>query len=236
RSLIDQIASVKVFVDVEGLTESINKREVPVNVYDSQGNGLDIRTEPERVVISVNIDNPSKEVNVTVETINELPEGLEIENMTVDRETVEVFASSDLLEELDEVQTEPIDLSEITSSGPVTVKLATPEDVSIEGEEVTVTLELTQTKIFEDLDINIENLGEEELVDLSDEASTNILTIIGDESIVKELTEEDFNLYIDVEGLGVGEHLVPILIDGPEDVLDDLETELENEEITIIIS
>jgi len=236
RSLIDQIAIVKVFVDVEGLTESINKREVPVNVYDSQGNGLDIRTEPERVVISVNIDNPSKEVNVTVETINELPEGLEIENMTVDRETVEVFASSDLLEELDEVQTEPIDLSEITSSGPVTVKLATPEDVSIEGEEVTVTLELTQTKIFEDLDINIENLGEEELVDLSDEASTNILTIIGDESIVKELTEEDFNLYIDVEGLGVGEHLVPILIDGPEDVLDDLETELENEEITIIIS
>src|SRR5699024_2421416 len=40
KSVIEQIAIVKVFVDVAGLKEPIKNREVPVNVYDGQGNEL----------------------------------------------------------------------------------------------------------------------------------------------------------------------------------------------------
>src|SRR5699024_7420272 len=56
KSVIDQIAIVKVFIDVDGVTEPINNREVPVNVYDSQGNELRVNLDPENVVVSVDVD------------------------------------------------------------------------------------------------------------------------------------------------------------------------------------
>jgi|SRR5690625_410291 len=237
RSLIDQVAIVKVFIDVEGLTEPINKREVPINVYDSQGNGLDVRTQPERVLVSVNIDNPSKVVDVDVRTIGKLPDGLEISNMTVEPETIEVFASNNLLQELEAIETEPIDLSSITTSGATTVKLATMEGVGFEELDITVTFELIQTKTFDQVDINIDNVGVDETVEIPNSGErVNTLTIVGDETIVKHLTKGDFRLYIDVKGLGEGEHTAPVLIEGPEDVLDDLDIELQFDEITIIIS
>lgn len=116
KSVIEQIAMVKVFVDVAGLTEPINSREVPVNVYDAQGNGLNVRVNPERVVVSVNVDNPSKTVSVKVDTIGDLPEGYELTSITAIPDEVEVFAVSDVLNTIDELLTESIDLATITQS------------------------------------------------------------------------------------------------------------------------
>ncbi len=42
ESIIEQIAMVKVFIDVTDLKESITNREVPVSVYDIQGNDLNV--------------------------------------------------------------------------------------------------------------------------------------------------------------------------------------------------
>src|SRR5690625_7210935 len=43
RSLIEQIAIVKVYIDVEGLTEPINKREVPINRSEERRVGKERR-------------------------------------------------------------------------------------------------------------------------------------------------------------------------------------------------
>src|SRR5690606_30900313 len=113
KEIIDRIAIVKVYVDVAGLKESINKREVPVNVYDSQGNELAVRVEPGTVVISAEIENPSKKVPVSVATSGELAEGYELVSMELVTKEVEVFAISEILETLDEITTEPVNLSEL---------------------------------------------------------------------------------------------------------------------------
>src|SRR5690625_1922071 len=52
KNVISQIAMVKVFVDVTDVTDAINKREVPVNVYDNRGNELKVHVEPETVGIN----------------------------------------------------------------------------------------------------------------------------------------------------------------------------------------
>ncbi|NAP01060.1 hypothetical protein FRY77_34455, partial [Halomonas sp. MG34] len=55
KSVIDRIGIVKVYVDLAGLDRSIDRREVPVNVYDSQGNPLSVNVQPENVVVSADI-------------------------------------------------------------------------------------------------------------------------------------------------------------------------------------
>lgn len=75
RNVINSIGSVKVYVNMEDVDESINNRELPVNVYDVQGNELNVRMEPESIQVSVEVDNPSKSVPLSVETTGELEEG-----------------------------------------------------------------------------------------------------------------------------------------------------------------
>src|SRR5699024_12088843 len=74
KIVIEQIAIVKVFVDVAGLKEPIKNREVPVNVYDGQGNELRANIEPENVVVSIPVNNPSKTVPINISTAGSLPD------------------------------------------------------------------------------------------------------------------------------------------------------------------
>lgn len=219
RSIIEQIAMVKVFVDVAGLTEPINNREVPVNVYDNQGNGLNVRATPENVVVSVNVDNPSKMVDVTVKTKGELPEDYELNSISPSVEEVEVFATSDVLNTIEELSTNEIDLSEVTESGSIDVDLDVPEGAQVEEERIEVNIDLEMTKVIEDVPIDVKNLAKDAKIRFIDPDQPSIsITVVGNEKDVRDLTKDDFTVTIDVEDLAEGEHEVPLSIKGPDQV------------------
>src|SRR5690625_6481371 len=73
KSVMEQIGIVKVYIDVADLDESVNNREVPINVYDNQGNALSVKSDPESAVVSVDVDNQRKTVpindTITVEYV-----------------------------------------------------------------------------------------------------------------------------------------------------------------------
>lgn len=219
KSVIEQIAMVKAFVDVAGITESIDNREVPVNVYDSQGNVLNVRVKPETVVVSVDVDNPSKVVDVTVPTTGKLPEGFSLISLTQDIEEMEVFAISEILEEIDEVSTEEIDLSEISETGTIDVKLVLPDGVHATEETIVIDIELEQEKEIEDVPIVIENeQAGQEVSFIKPGERIMDLTVTGNEKMVRALTIDDFRLFIDIRNLSTGEHNVPVTVEGPDKV------------------
>lgn len=232
RSVIDQIAMVKVYIDVAGLTEPIKNREVPVNVYDSQGNGLSVRIDPETVVVSVDIANPSKVVPINVNTVNDLPDNIADISINSEIEEVEIFATSDILTNIESIQTEEIDLSEITESETIDVKLDLPEGVQVSEETIEVSIAIEQTETYEEMPIIYEDLEDgQEIEFISPSQPLMSMTIVGNDEDVSELTKEDFQISIDIEGLGEGEHRVPVSIDGPDNV----KTSVEYEEVAIRI-
>lgn len=232
RSIIDQIAIVKVYIDVAGLTEPINNREVPVNVYDSQGNGLSVRIAPESVVVSVDIYNPSKVVPIEVTTTGELTENLTLQSLTPEIDEIEIFAVTEVLETIEVIKTEEIDLSEITESTSVDVKLDLPAGVQVADEEITVNVDIEKTETFEDVPIEYEALGNgQDLTFLNPSDPFMSMTIIGDDKDVNELSRDDFQLFINIKDLGEGEHRVPVVIEGP----DYIEASVEFEEVMIQI-
>ncbi|HLS59661.1 MAG TPA: CdaR family protein [Virgibacillus sp.] len=160
RSVIDQIAIVQVYIDVAGLTESVNNREIPVNVYDSSGNVLNARVEPESVVVSVNVDNPSKEVPVEILTTGELPEGYELISIDPKVEHVEIYGTSEALEETNEVSTVEVDLSKVNKTGTIDVELDLPEGLKSSEETVEVDVKIEQ-KTEENTESNTEDNTEE---------------------------------------------------------------------------
>lgn len=232
RSVIEQIAIVKVYIDVAGLTESINNREVPVNIYDSQGNGLNVRVEPSSVVASVPIDNPSKKVPLEVETKGELPEDYSLVSITPEIEEVEVFAVSAVLDELEVLTTEDIDLSEISESGEYEVKVDLGEGMSVNEETVKVAIEIEQMRVIEDVAIEVKNADNQEVLFIDPDVDTMNVEFVGSDEKVKAISIDDFQLFIDIKGLGKGEHKVPVSIEGPDDVTSNVEFEQITIEIT----
>lgn len=224
RSIIDQIAMVKVFVDVSGLTESINNREVPVNVYDNQGNGLNISVVPENVIVSVEVDNPSKTVDVQVDTAGDLPVGFELVEITPQFTEIEIFARRNILENIEEILTEEINLAEIDESMTLPVQLALPEGVVVKDNAIEVTIKLDQTLEINGVPITIENEANDQTVTIEspDEPQIN-LTVKGSDQDVKQLTKDDFQLTVDVGGLSEGTHRLPIKVEGPDSVDIDLD-------------
>src|SRR5699024_11440006 len=131
KEVINQIAIVKVFVDVAEATESIDSREVPVKVYDANGNELSVLVEPESINASVEINNPSKTVPVSVDTTVEPPEGYSLSSISANADEVEVSGTNEVLQNIEEVSTVAVDLSDITESGTVDVGLDLPDGASV---------------------------------------------------------------------------------------------------------
>src|SRR5699024_1238305 len=135
KSVIDQMAIVKVFIDVEGITDPVNNREVPVNVNDSQGDEVRVGIEPENVVVAVDVDNRRKKVPVEVSTTGELPEGFSLISTETDVDEIEIFATSEVLDGIDSISTEDIPLDDLKESGTVETSLKLPDNVSVKNED-----------------------------------------------------------------------------------------------------
>ncbi|MBU5267895.1 CdaR family protein [Virgibacillus proomii] len=242
KSVIDKIGIVKAYVDVSGLDAPIDNREVPVNVYDSQGNELRVNVKPENVVISADVSNFSKKVPVSVETSGNLPDGFELNSISANVEEVEVFGSKSALQNLKEIRTEAIDLSKITNSGTIETNLAIPEGVSVAGgKKVEVTVELaqprqtsqetnqepsqetsqetTQTRTIANIPIEIEGIGDGLEAFFKEPANGGMnITVSENRSVVAGLKKDDFKASINVTGLKAGTHDVPISVDAPDGV------------------
>src|SRR5699024_8552312 len=140
KSIIDKIAIVKAFVDIAGFDESQTVSNVPVKVYDSQGNELNVRIDPPIVDVTVDLKKPSKTVPISIITENELPEDVRLNGLELETEEIEVFASEDYLSQLTEIETQPIDLSEISESGTIEIELEKSEEIrKLSAETVTAT-------------------------------------------------------------------------------------------------
>src|SRR5699024_7544911 len=203
KEVINQIAIVKVFVDVAEATESIDSREVPVKVYDANGNELSVLVEPESINASVEINNPSKTVPVSVETTGELPEGYSLSSISANADEVEVSGTNEVLQNIEEVSTEAVDLSDITESGTVDVGLDLPDGASVpDSGAIEITVELEQTRTVDAVPITVENIGNAQDIPFTEPENQEMdITVTGSQEDVSELSADDFNILIDAEGL-----------------------------------
>ncbi|MDY0395013.1 CdaR family protein [Virgibacillus halophilus] len=220
KSVIDRISLVKVFVNVAGLKDSINNREVPVKVYDSQGNELKVHMEPENVVVSAEINHPSKTVPVSVVTKGNPPEGYSLKSMKADIDKVKIYGTSSALADIDSVKTEPIDLSKVKKSGMIDTKLDLPDKVAAEnGDELKVSLDLEQTKTFEGVDIDVDNLAADYDLSFIKPKDPKIdVTVSGDDETISKLKKSDIRAKIDAGGLVEGKHDMPVQITAPDGI------------------
>lgn len=217
RDQIDQVAMVKAFVDVRDLKESIRNREVPVIVYDAQGNEMNVRVEPETITVSIPVERPSKTVDLNLETTGDLPDDLEMKNIESSSE-IEIFGKKELLTEIDQISTEELDMSKIETSGKQKIELDFPDGVTSNDDKVEVDIEIEQTKKFDEIPIEVIGMDESDFSFVKPEDPEIEVVVKGSAEAIKDMTEDDIKATVDLSGLDEGEHKVEIELEGPSDI------------------
>ncbi len=137
--LLDTIEQVPVTVDVSGAKQNLDY-SLPLALQNKQ-----VKLSPEvvRVVVPVNVSVPYKAVPVKVETTGAPNEGYELDSAAAQPAVVQVYAPHDVLPQIKEVSTEPVNLNGAEENLKQSTELQLPPGAVLlqpDRVEVTVTL------------------------------------------------------------------------------------------------
>ncbi|MGE5704250.1 MAG: YbbR-like domain-containing protein [Clostridia bacterium] len=224
ESQVNNIASVRASVPLEGTTEPINVT-VPLKVLDKFGNVLQkVEINPLTVEVNVPVTSPFVKVPIKMNLTNDLPDGYSLASVEKNAEEVTVYGPKEVIDAI-KISTYPgpeIDLSKINSDRLVQLKMPLLDKVvKVEPEYLEVSLKVapSQTKRLEKVPLRITGLAENEQAKVFTASGQEITTIdfdlIGAEVNLKDITAEDVQVVADVSSLPLGVHEIPIVYNLP---------------------
>ena len=224
---LKEIASVKALIDLakENFTEAGNYDidNVELVAYDSKGNKLtNIEIVPGTISATVKLDSYSKAVPVSIETTGELIAGKALASILINGSadySITIYGDQ---EEIDKINSVPVTINidglgkegtkkyNATITKPNGVRKMSTEKVTITatfGEEVQQTIDISNN-------ITPTNLSEGLTANLIDNKDITVQVKGVSSAIEKVLNDKKYQVapYIDLSGLGVGEHEVEIKI------------------------
>lgn len=221
ESIIRHVALVKGFIDIKGATDTVEK-SAPIKVYDQQGNELQIEVSPPVVDVKIPVTSPNKDVPVKIERVGELPEGLSIRTINTEPKEVTIFGPNDVINDISFMDGIKVNLSDVTGNMTYEVEVPIPdgvEKVSPQIIKVVVEVDIEETLEIEELPVNVIGLSERmEVAFVKPEEEMMTLVAKGSPNNIERLKKDEVQAYIDVSQLTVGEHLIPVQINGPQNV------------------
>ena len=220
---LDEVATVRALVDVNDFPTQeageLTLEDVPLVAYDADGKVVDVEIVPKDVTAKVTISSPSKEVPIEIVPDGELAFGKAIRSLSSNIDSVTVYGSQEALDRLDSLEVE-VDVTGLDEDKEYTVTLKRPNGITEISENtitVNVTLDDSTTREIENISIATENLDSQYSVQaLSEEDSRVTVVVAGSKSIIDNIDPSIIYAYVDLEGLGVGEHEVDVKVRGDD--------------------
>ena len=220
---VEQVATVKALVDINTLPDfELGERIVvsaPLRAYDEAGNVVDVEISPARVDVELLIDSPSKQVPIQVIPTGSVVYNMGISNLIVNNNEntmVTLYGPSEVLSTIEYLPVN-INVDGLSEDTQFRVNLEKPNGVkhmSIDNVTVDVKLSSDISNVdIENVSISTINLNSNYGVAPVDIDSVTV-KLKGVTDIVNSITADDINVYVDLSGLGVGTHEVPIIVSG----------------------
>ena len=216
-STIKALINVSNMVDPKAGTNTL--KDIPLIAYDENGAKVDVEMVPSKVTATVEIESPSKTVPLEIEPTGNVIFGKAIKNITSSVQKVTIYGSSKVLDNTNSIKVK-IDVNNLKSNKDYTVTIKKPAGIrEISEKVVTAKVELDDevTTELSGVKLGVVNLGSNYTAQATSENATEVTVILkGVESIIKNITPSDVEAYVDLEGLGVGDHEVEIKVKGTD--------------------
>ncbi len=216
QDTIDQISMVKALIDVTGVSGTFTK-EARLVAYDQQGQQIGCDIIPEKVVTTVTVSSPSKDAPIIVRPTGIMAEGLAIDSISLDYNTVTIYGPENILEMIDAIYID-LDVSSITSDTSVSTALNLPSGasaMSITKVNMEIKVGELTTKIIENVPLEwINNTGNYKCLPTNiDDAYINVL-VSGTANNLAAINLSNVKVEMDVANVVVGTQSVPLIARG----------------------
>lgn len=216
-STIKALINVSDMVDPKAGTNTL--KDIPLIAYDENGAKVDVEMVPSKVTATVEIESPSKTVPLEIEPTGNVIFGKAIKNITSSVQKVTIYGNSKVLDNTNSIKVK-IDVNNLKSNKDYTVTIKKPAGIrEISEKVVTAKVELDDevTTELSGVKLGVVNLESNYTAQATSENATEVTVILkGVESIIKNITPSDVEAYVDLEGLGAGDHEVEIKVKGTD--------------------
>lgn len=231
---IDRVAIVQALVDIANLELGSFSGKAQLVAFDDRGNKLDVSMEPRTVDVSAEVVEYSRIIPLDPVFSGLLPDQQAVKSYRFSKTAVLVYGPRNVLNTLTSIRV-PINYANVTAGEEQTIEIPLPAGVkSLDPSTVQFSLEYgaLTTSTIPNVAINAQNLGTTYQINTDKQTQISAdVKVSGTSELIKALNANQLTLSVNLQGLGVGTHEVPIQIDGPTY----LSYQIEPETITIVI-
>lgn len=218
---LTKVSTIKALVNVNNMVDpkvgSNILRNIDLVAYDENGTKMNVEMVPSKVNATISIESPSKDVPIEIEPVGSVIFGKSIKSLNPNVHKVTIYGNSKILDSTNSIKVK-VDVNNLKTNKDYTITLKKPSGVrDISEKVITVKVELDDESTTElsGVKLGVINLGSNLTAQATSESSTEVTVILkGVESIIKNITSSDVEAYVDLEGLGVGDHEVEIKVKG----------------------
>lgn len=220
KDTLSSIAFVKALIDVSGKNADF-EQDAKLVAYDSQGNPVNANIVPETIHVSVPVTSPSKTVPISVQVSGTVPDGKAIESITMDQQSVTIYASESILSEIDKV-TVTLDVSSITKDSSIIRPIVLPSGVgSSSVSQITMSVVLGDgvKKVIDGVPINYVNNVNNYKATQPDNKTTTSVEVFGTQSNIDKISASNIKVYFDMSKAEPGLQTFQLSVEQPSDGL-----------------
>ncbi|MCT4605712.1 MAG: CdaR family protein [Marinisporobacter sp.] len=223
ESLVNTVTKIVAEVNVSDLQEDIIER-LPLKAVNRDGkevSGVEVKNKYADVTLPI---LRTKEVPIDISYEGEAKKGFKITNITLREDTVTIVGKKEIIENIQKIQAKTVNLSGLDQTLRKDISLILPEGVSIrdmaKDPTVLIRVEAIKTKeiFFKKEEVNIKDLKEDYMVDLSRMPDNIKVEITAIESELSTINKENINLYINGSDLSEGLYYVRLSYDIAKEV------------------
>lgn len=204
---LDSIASVKALIDVTNVEGSFTI-EAPLAAYNQQGDRINVDIVPEKVVVTVDVTQPSKDVPIKVIPYEVVPNGKAIASYTIDHSAVEIWGPQDVLDGIDSIEVR-VPVGKFTQEvNSVVMPINLPSGIrkkSVQSVAISMTLAEKEEKTIEDVLIEYRNNTNEYKITIDESELNNIDVLVkGAAEMLEKEEGNGISVYIDLTEIPEG--------------------------------
>ena len=223
KSEIDKVTEAKVFIKAEDFSAEQLVNQLPVKLYDIDGNeisGLKLSTETVEVKLPIGSE---KVVPIKINYTGEMPEGYVLTKVDTATPNITIVGKSEVIAKISQIELKPIDLSKITESKLLQVQMVLPDGVvSLENNTVSVSLQVGEENnlnypiLMSELNLTVEGIGEGLTYEILNPSINVELQGLSDDLIITE--KSDIKATLDLTNYTEGEYTLPLIISAPNNI------------------
>ena len=198
ESLVNSVTKVVAEGEESNAVKTIIKDYIviPVDEDDNEIKGVQLSQKWAEATIQI---NQGKTVPIKINTTGILAKGLKLKSISSTITEIGITGSEAVLNSINEIETETINLSEITDSTNIDVALGIPDGILIHNGENSITVNIVLEKVkTREFTIDYSMKGKQEDITIVPDNNKVTITVSGFEDVLNSLTEANFTAELNV--------------------------------------